>query len=217
MRDLAIRVDGAETRPYAAAPELGLKLHLANPDRDLQVRGALLRVQVRIEPRERAHSAVEKERLEALFGRPKDWARTMRSLLWTHVSLAVPAFDDAITIDLPLPCSYDFTLATTKYFHALADGDVPLAFLFSGTVFHQDDAGNVTARPVPWSTEARYLLPHGVYRATLAHYFEGEVPLALSRDVFDRLLKYRTAGGHPTWDRALLALLPSEPPAGGAH
>ena len=40
-----------------------------------------------------------------------------------------------------LPCTYDFDVSGATYLHALRDGEVPLLFLFSGTVFCRGRTG----------------------------------------------------------------------------
>jgi hypothetical protein len=50
----------------------------------------------------------------------------MRSTLWTHSSVLVAPFEGSCLVDLPVPCSFDFNVAATKYFAGLQDGDVPL-------------------------------------------------------------------------------------------
>ena len=47
------------------------------------------------------------------------------------VSLMVPSFTGSCELDLPVPCTYDFEVAASKYLHALGDGEVPLLLLFS--------------------------------------------------------------------------------------
>jgi hypothetical protein len=210
MPSLAFTIDGAEPVPFAASPELALKLSIANAMCRERVHGVLLRCQVRIEAPQRAYSPAEAERLADLFGRPAEWGRTLRGLLWTQVSVAVPAFEKSVRVDLPLPCSYDFSLATVKYFHSLAGGEVPLSFLFSGTIFYAETGAEVQASPIPSTEQARYGLPHRVYAETIAHYHAGGVPLSLSRDVFDRLLRFRTSRGFASWERTIESLLPSE-------
>ena len=56
-------------------------------------------------------------------------------MLWTHASAVVPSFTGSTAVELQVPCSFDFNVAATKYFHGLADGDIPLCLMFSGTVF----------------------------------------------------------------------------------
>ena len=80
----------------------------------------------------------EQQQLHDLFGEPARWGQTLRPLLWANVSLVVPGFQDQTTVIVPLPCTFDFTVATTKYFHGLSGGEIPLAVFFSGTLFHTD-------------------------------------------------------------------------------
>ena len=47
---------------------------------------------------------------------------------------------------MPVTCTYDFDVVGTKYFAALEDGEIPLEFLFSGTVFYRRKAG-LAGRP----------------------------------------------------------------------
>jgi hypothetical protein len=203
MRDLAIHVTGADASRFSAAPQIDLHLRVTAP---ASVHGALLRCQVRIDAPRRAHDTREVAALADVFGPPSDWGRSLRSLLWTNTALALSPFDAAIDADLALPCSYDFALATTKYFHALEGADVPLTLLFSGTVFHDVDGG-LRAAPIASTLEARYALPLRVHAEAVARAHDGGVPVPLRRDVFDRLLRYRTTQQLPTWERAIEALL----------
>ena len=65
--------------------------------------------------------------------------------------------------DLPVECTYDFEVAGAKYIHSLADGEIPLLLLFSGTVFTRGESG-FSAEPVPWDREASYRMPVSVWR-----------------------------------------------------
>ena len=47
----------------------------------------------------------------------------------------------ATVVDLPVPCTYDLEVAASRYLDALGDGEVPLEFLFSGTVFYAGEDG----------------------------------------------------------------------------
>ena len=66
-------------------------------------------------------------------------------------------------MDLPLPCTYDFEVTGSKYLHALREGAVPLALLFSGTVFTRGTTG-FGVEQVPWDCEASYALPVAVWQ-----------------------------------------------------
>src|SRR5262249_44806857 len=124
----------------------------------------VLRCQVRIEPARRGYGADEAPGLLDLFGTPDRWGQTMRSLLWTHVSTVGPPFAGAAEAELPVPCSFDFSLAATKYFDALEGGEIPLAFLFSGTIFHEAEDGSLRVAPISWEKEASFRLPAETWR-----------------------------------------------------
>src|SRR3954471_15730363 len=145
MLDLTFRVDGAEPVPFAASPLLAFKLHVgqAPGTKPAAIQTVVLRCQIRIEPSRRGYGGEEQERLRDLFDTPDRWGRTLRGMLWTHTSLVVPPFTGATVVDLPVPCTYDFNVAATKYFDALQGGEVPLTLLFSGTIFHEADGGGL--------------------------------------------------------------------------
>ena len=48
-----------------------------------------------------------------------------------------------------MPCSYDFSLAATKYFAALEEDGMPLCFLFSGTIFYRADEDALQVEQIP--------------------------------------------------------------------
>ena len=71
-----------------------------------------------------------------LFGEPERWGQTLKTFLWTHVSTIVPAFSGTTEVSLPVPCTFDFNVAATKYFAGLEEGEIPVCVQFSGTVFY---------------------------------------------------------------------------------
>lgn len=171
------------------------------------IQGALIRCQVRIEAQERRYTAEEQAALDDLFGEPRTWERTLRPLLWTHAAVTVPAFDGETHVELVLPCSYDLTVASARYFHGLAGGEAPLLLLFSGTVFHAREDGALQAAQVSWSREARYRLPVRVWKEMMDRYYPNSVSLMLRRDVFERLHRHRARLGLATWEAAVESLL----------
>jgi hypothetical protein len=207
--DLNFTVDGAEAERHAAAPLLLFKLRMTASD-STPVRSIVLRCQVRIEPARRRYSAKEQEQLLDLFGTPERWGQTLRPMLWTHVSAAVPPFTGSAALDLPVPCSYDFSAAATKYFAALDGGEIPLCFLFSGTIFYESAEGSLQAAQVPWEKEATFRLPAPTWRALMDAYYPNIAWLNLRRDVFDRLRQYRSRHGLATFEQALEQLLSAE-------
>ncbi|HEX4129212.1 MAG TPA: DUF6084 family protein [Pirellulales bacterium] len=213
--DLHFAVESAEPQLLAAAPAIALKLRVEDRSTDLAtIQSVLLHCQVRIEPTQRRYAPNERDRLFDLFGDPRDWGRTLRSMLWTHAQTVVPPFTKSITIDLPITCSYDFNIAATKYFHALERDEVPLCLLFSGTVFYHDDAGSLQAAQISWEREATFRLPVATWRAMMDHYYPGSVWLRVDKDLFDRLERYKRASALPLWDQVFARLLgASEPEA----
>jgi hypothetical protein len=135
-----------------------------------------------------------------------DWGTTLRTLLWTRTTLVVPAFAGSTTVDLDVPCSYDLEVAASRYLDALAGGDVPLEFLFSGSVFYAEDGRLQTTR-LAWDKEAEYRLPVRVWKETMERYFRGTAWLRLRKESFDRLSAFKSRHALATWDDALDALL----------
>ncbi len=167
---------------------------------------AALRCQIRIEPQRRRYSEREEENLYELFGETPQWGSSLRPFLWTHVSSMVGRFDGTTEFDLPVECTYDFEVAGAKYMHTLGAGDIPLIFLFSGTVFTQGVSG-FSAEPLSWSTESSYRLPVAVWRSTMDAYFPGSGFIRVRRDTLDDLQRFRAIRGLPTWDQAFEQLL----------
>lgn len=206
MPDLDFRVVEAAPPPFAAAPLLNFTLHVANAG-DEPIHSVALRCQIRIAATRRRYSAQEQARLLDLFGEPERWSQTLTSLLWTHVSAVVPPFTGETTVDLPVACTYDFNVAATKYFSALDDGDLPLQFLFSGSVFYEAGDGALQVAQISWSKEADFRLPAQVWRRMMEIYYPNSAWLSLRKDVFERLYRYKVQHGLPTWEQALERLL----------
>ena len=110
-------------------------------------------------------------------------------------------------MELAVPCTFDFNVAATKYFAALEEGEVPLVFLFSGTVFYQAEDGRLQVAPISLEKQADFRLPVGVWRQMMDHYYPRSTWLCLDRDVCDRLFRYKVTHGLPTWEKAIESLL----------
>src|SRR5580658_6141581 len=119
MPDLAITIESASAVPYAASPTLAFKLRVSNADPEESIHTVVLRAQIQIEVTRRRYTPEDQENLKDLFGEPERWGQTLRSLLWTHASVVIPRFQDSTTVDLPVPCTFDFNVATTKYLNGL--------------------------------------------------------------------------------------------------
>ena len=210
MPDLSFEVENAEAVPYAVSPLLAFKLRISNRFADEPIHTIALRCQIMIDPARRRYQAEEQEGLRDLFGEPERWGQTVRPMLWTHASLVVTAFTGSDVVDLPVPCTFDFNIAATKYFAGLTDGEVPLNLLFSGTVFYATGEGTLQVAQIPWDKEARYRLPVQVWKQMMELYYPNSAWLSLRKDVFDRLYRYKVRRGIPTWEQALESILPDE-------
>jgi hypothetical protein len=209
MPNLSFQVEAAEAVPFAAVPQLVFKLRATNAAEDELVHSVVLRCQIQIAATRRRYSAPEQERLLDLFGEPDRWSQTLRSMLWTHASVVIPPFSASTLVDLPVPCTLDFNVAATKYFYALDEGDLPLLFLFSGTVFYAADSGMLQIAQISWEQEAAFRLPVQVWKQMMAIYYPNSTWLSLHKDVFDRLYRYKLQRGLPTWEQTLESLLPA--------
>ena len=206
MPDLSFQVDGVEVTPYAVAPLLTFRLRATNASPGEAIHNVVLRCQIQIESTRRNYDPEEEQRLRDLFGEPQRWGQTLRAMLWTHANVVIPPFAGETVIDLPVTCSYDFNLAVTKYFYALEQGEIPLNFLFSGTVFYQDGEALQVA-PISWSKEARFRLPVATWRHLMETYYPNLAWLQLRQDVFDRLYRYKVRHGIPTWEQLMERIL----------
>lgn len=217
MPELHFQIEGAEAVANAAAPLLAVKLRITNFPENEPIHTLTLRCQVQIEPARRRYEAHEQEKLLDLFGTPERWSRTVRPLLWMNTSVAVPAFTGSIVVDLQLPCTFDFNIATTKYFHALDAGEIPICVMFSGTVFYNGANDALQVAQVPWDREANYRLPVSIWKQMMDAHYPNTAWLCLRRDAFERLYEYKVRHGIPTWEEALeRALEVNEPDEVGA-
>jgi len=210
MPDLSFKIEEAIVVEFAVAPTLALKLRIDNAIAGETIHTVALRCQIQIDVTRRRYSEEEQSSMRDLFGEPDRWSRTLRSLLWTHASIVVPSFKDSTVADLPIPCTFDFNVATTKYFGGLTDGEIPLHMMFSGTVFYANSDDVLQVAPISWDLEARFKLPVRIWRDMMDSYYPNSVWLSLRRDVFDRLYQYKTQHGIPTWEQALEKVLPVE-------
>jgi hypothetical protein len=210
MPELHFQIEGAEAVPHAATPLIALKLRITNFPATETIHAITLRCQVQIEPAKRRYVPNEQEKLLDLFGTPERWARTVKPLLWMNTSIAVPRFTGELLVDLELPCTFDFNVAATKYFHALNSGDIPVAIMFSGTLFYEGSNGALQISQVPWDRECIYRLPVSVWKDMMEMHHPNSAWLCLRRDTFEQLYNYKVRHGLPTWEQAIAKALASE-------
>jgi hypothetical protein len=204
--DLAFRIEDAEVLKFAAVPTLVFRLRIENLGEE-PVRSVSLNTQVRLAVTRRHYNAAEQSGLLELFGEPHRWGETLRSLLWTHNVLQVPPFSGSTVVDMPITCTYDLEVVSAKYFHALEDGEVPLEFLFSGTVFYAGEGGALQVDRISWEKEADFRLPVRVWKEMMEHYFPNSTWLRLEKDAFDLIYDYKVRMGLRTWEATVEALL----------
>jgi hypothetical protein len=206
MPDLRFSLEKVEVEPFAIAPQLAFKLRLSNSTPNGAIHTVALRAQIQIETTRRGYNHQEQGRLRDLFGEPQRWAETLKTFLWTHTSLIVPAFADSVAVDLPVPCTFDFNVAATKYFGGLSEGEIPVCVQFSGTMFYSQNGGSLQVMPIPWDREIHFRMPLKIWKDLMDAYYPGVAWLRLERDAFDRLYRYKVERGIPTWEQALESL-----------
>jgi Family of unknown function (DUF6084) len=89
-----------------------------------------------------------------LFGKPDRWGQTLRKRLWAHATCTIGPFEGRAETTLQVPCSFDVNLAGTKYFYALEQGEIPLLFLFSGSIFYVTKEGRLQVERISWTRNA---------------------------------------------------------------
>jgi Family of unknown function (DUF6084) len=207
MPDLDLQVTGIEASARGLTPLLHFKLAVSNQPATERIQAVMVQAQIQIQAAQRPYDDREKERLEDLFGTPDRWGQTLRNRLWAHASATVRPFSGITETVLPVQCTYDFNVIATKYFYALEGGEVPLLFLFSGTIFYSGPDGGLQVQQIPWDRESIYRMPVNVWADLMNHHYPNSAWLSLRRDVFDRLAAYKSRLGMLTWEQAIEHLL----------
>jgi len=205
VTELVFDCVGARAERWSAAPTLTFLVKVAETAGE-SVHGIALRCQIRIEPIKRRYSDAEGEKLVDLFGERSRWGETMKPLQLAFAAQMVPGFTGSAEVELPVPFTYDFEVATSKYFHALEDGEIPLLLLFSGTVFVKT-AGGFRVEQVPWHKESAYRLPVATWREMMDAHFPNSAWIRIRRDTMDALSRFRSERALPGWDDTFAALL----------
>ncbi|MGH9717861.1 MAG: DUF6084 family protein [Candidatus Acidiferrales bacterium] len=207
MPDLELQIESVKAVPYAAEPLLGFTLRVTNAPPEEEIHTVVLRAQIQINALRRRYTREEQQRLLDLFGEPDRWGQTLRSMLWTHANVVIPAFAARTTTELQVPCTFDFNVAATKYFHGVRDGELPLLFLFSGTVFYWNATGMLQVAPISWEKEAKFSLPVQTWRELMENYYPNSAWLTVRKDIFERLYQFKVQHAIPTWEQTLELLL----------
>lgn len=210
MPDLDLRITGAEPAARGLTPLLHFKLEITNAPVTERIHAVILQAQIQLQSPQRRYSDQEKEKLLELFGTPDRWGQTLRDKLWTHTSASLGQFTGHTETILPVQCTYDLNVIATRYFQALETGDVPLLFLFSGTIFYAGPEGQLQVQPIPWNKECVFRLPLEAWHRMMDQHFPNGAWITVHRDVFERLCAYRRRHGLTTWEKVIEQLLPAE-------
>jgi len=207
MPELNFQIEGAKPVLHGASPLLAFELKVTNSGSEPAIHTVVLRAQIQIEVTRRRYTPEEQAKLLDLFGEPSRWGQTLKNMLWTNAIVIVPGFEKETIAQLEVPCTFDFNVGATKYFHGLSEGDLPLNFLFSGTVFYADGNEQLQVAPISWEKEAKFKLPLKTWKDLIDHYYPNSAWLYLRRDVFDRLYQYKVRHGIPSWEQVIERVL----------
>jgi Family of unknown function (DUF6084) len=208
--DLGFRITGAEPAARGLTPLLHFKLEITNAPSTERIHAVILQAQIQIQSPQRRYNDQEKEKLLELFGTPDRWGQTLRNKLWAHTGASLGQFIGRAETVLPVQCTYDLNVIATKYFQGLETGEVPLLFLFSGTVFYAGPEGQLQVQPIPWDKECTFRMPLEAWQLMMERHYPNSAWIALHRDVFERLCAYRRRHGFATWEQAIEQLLPAQ-------
>jgi hypothetical protein len=208
MPDLDFKILGVEAANYGITPLLHFKLEIANAPETETIQSVMLQAQIQLQSTQRAYEPAEKEKLGELFGTPDRWGQTLRARLWTHASANVRQFSGKTEAILSIPCTFDLNVSATKYFYALEGGEVPLLFLFSGTIFYQGPDERLQIQQVSWNKECAYRMPISIWQEMMDEHYPNTAWLSLERELFERLYAFRRREGLADWDQTIERLLP---------
>lgn len=207
MPDLSFEIVGASPVRDMLTPALAFDVRISNPFPEQSIQAILLRCQIQIEVARRRYTAAEQTQLRDLFDDPTRWFDTLRPITWAVTSVNVPAFVSKTSHPIAIPCTFDLTVASAKYFHGVDDGEVPLTFLFSGSVFFQTGADTLQVAPISWNKEARFRLPVKTWKDLIDAHYPNATILQLRRDVFDELYRFKISAGLATFDETIKRML----------
>lgn len=162
---------------------------------------------VMIEPGKRSYADGEREKLLELFGTPERWAATTGGFRWANTQTMVHGFTGEGEFGLKVPVSYDMEIASSKYFGAIEDGDVPLRFHFNGSIFYERGDGQVQIAPVAWDRSERFLMPIDAWHRLSAEHHPNRGWIPLHTETVTRLEQLKAAMGAPTFDDCLAKIL----------
>lgn len=205
MPELSFDVLDAHPDVYGTDPTILFNLRITETSGD-PIHTMMVRVQIQIDAQLRKYDPEERANLVELFGEPERWGETLRPFNWTHAATMLNGFRGAMETELAVPVTYDFDIAAAKYLHGLRDGNIPLSFLFSGTVIARGATGYAVTQ-IPWHKECTFPLPVATWRRTVDLYWPGGGWMRVRRDTLDALQTYKVEQGFNDWDAVLESLI----------
>jgi hypothetical protein len=202
----AFSVLGVEAPPHTATPTLRFHLHVDDP-LGREVHAIALTVDIAIDPARRSYDDATRARLVELFGAPERWAATTQSFRWAHVDALVRGFTGATSFAVEVPCTYDLEVAASKYFYSLSGGEVPLSFLFNGSVLYAGEHDRLQVAQVPWSCTARWRMPVAAWKDAMAAFYPGGGWVRLQTETLDALAERKAQRGDHSFDATIRGLL----------
>lgn len=196
MIPVTFKIAGAGAKQHAASPTISFDVHVSSTE---SVEAMVLRAEIRIEPQWREYDPEEQRLLDDIFGAPERWGTTLRALTWADVPAIVTGFNGETQTRIDVPCTYDFDVTATRFFHALSGGDVPVRMFFSGAIFYAGASGFWCER-VPWSAEAAYRMPAGVWRDAMRACYGSDAVLRVKEETLQQLHRLRALSGALSWD-----------------
>lgn len=191
---------------HTASPTVVFSVRVREPS-EREVYTIALTTRILVDPTGRGYDEAAREALYDLFGPPETMAASMQSLVWSQVAVLVPSFRGEVTFEVPIACTYDFEVATAKYFASLPDGVAPLDFHFNGTIFYSGEHDRMQIVHVPWSCTARYRMPVAIWRKAVAARFAQTGWIRLHEETLDRLRRRQTDRAAPSFDVVISDLL----------
>lgn len=207
MPDLKFEIISSKVKQFAAVPTLVFNLQITNETPNEEVYAAALKCQVMIEAVKRRYNEETKDRLYELFGGAERWHDTLRTTFWQMITVPVPRFTGQTIVEINVPCSEDQGIAAGKYFYAVREGEIPLAFLFSGTLFYKDVEGDLQITLIPWEKEALCKMPASLWQDMMDLHFPDTRWLQVRKSIYERLVQYKAMNNFPTLETCLENIL----------
>jgi Family of unknown function (DUF6084) len=195
-------VRGTRVSRLAAAPTLIFDLGVSEPSAR-----QVFTIALAIEPAQRRYDEETRERLTELLGDPARVGAPTRTMPWAQVDVLVQPFVGATTVAVPVPCGYDLEIAANNYFRSVADGEVPLAFHFNGSVYYEGDDGRAQIVQISWEESCDYRMPITAWQEMIALYYPSRGWIPAGEETIERLRRFKLDQGLPSYEAALERLL----------